>query len=431
MRSIWLVVKHDISVTLRQKSFWILTFLMPALLLAINAYSMFAVDRANTPETEGDSGEAASEPSGPEALPSIGLVDEGAFLKKMPPDFPEALFLRFADTTAAQAALDRGEIEQYVLLPADYLASGDVYLYARNFSIRDSQEDTGLAFNGQNNWLLQYLIDYNLSGDEAVVTALRNPSPGSLAERFVLQPAEPVTELDASLAELVSNVMPYVYYFLLLMGSNYLMRSVVSEKENRTVEVLLLSLDPRRLMIGKILASSGIMVLQVVFWIGGGMLVLNRGADLLQVAEFAFPPGFLIWALLFLVLGYLVFASAMAAAGAMAPNAREGGQMTWLLIIPLMPTLMFGSLFVEEPNNPLTLFLSLFPLSAPSAMVTRLAVGTVPLWQILISLAGLAVTAYIFVVLAARFFQAGNLLSDARFSWKRLFTEWRRESRQV
>jgi ABC-type Na+ efflux pump permease subunit len=64
-------------------------------------------------------------------------------------------------------------------------------------------------------------------------------------------------------------------------------------------------------------------------------------------------------------------------------------------------------------------------------MVTRLAVGTVPLWQILISLAGLAVTAYIFVVLAARFFQAGNLLSDARFSWKRLFTEWRRESRQV
>ena len=431
MRSIWLVVKHDISATLRQKSFWILTFLMPAVLLAINAYSMFAIDQANTPATEGDSSEATGEPSGPETLPLIGLVDEGAFLKDTPPDFPEALFLTFTDMAGAQAALDRDEIEQYVLLPADYLATGEVYLYAQNFTIRDSQEDMGLAFNGQNNWLLQYLIDYNLAGDEAVVTALRNPSPGSLAEQFVLQPAEPVTELDADLAELVSSVMPYIYYFLLLMGSNYLMRSVVSEKENRTVEVLLLSLDPRRLMIGKILAMSGIVVLQVIFWVGGGVLVLNRGAELLQVAEFTFPPGFLIWALLFLVLGYLVFASAMAAAGALAPNAREGGQMTWLLIIPLMPTLMFGRLFVEEPNNPLTLFLSLFPLSAPSAMVTRLAVGSVPLWQILVSLAGLIVTAYIFVVLAARFFQAGNLLSDARFSWKRLFTEWRGEFRQT
>ena len=86
MRSIWLVVKHDISATLRQKSFWILTFLMPAVLLAINAYSMFAIDRANTPETGGNSSQAASEPSGPGALSSIGLVDEGAFLKNTPHD---------------------------------------------------------------------------------------------------------------------------------------------------------------------------------------------------------------------------------------------------------------------------------------------------------------------------------------------------------
>ncbi len=431
MRSIWLVVKHDISVTLRQKSFWILTFLMPALLLALNAYSMFAIDRANVPVVEEDSTGETADVSGPAALPDLGLVDEGNFLREVPPDFPDDLFRNFVDQGTAQAALEAGEIEQYVLVPADYLAEGKIFLYAQNFTIRDSPEDTGVAFNGQNNWLLRYLIDYNLAGDEAVVIALRNPSPGSMAERHVLQPAAPVTELDADLAELVSSVMPYVYYFLLLMGSNYLMRSVVSEKENRTVEVLLLSLDSRQLMVGKILAMSGIVVLQVVFWVGGGVLVLNRGAAILQVGNFSFPPGFFIWAGLFLVLGYLVFASAMAAAGALAPNAREGGQMTWLLIIPLMPTLMFGSLFVEEPNNPVTLFLSLFPLSAPSAMVTRLAVGAVPLWQILVSLAGLVVTAYIFVVLAARFFQAGNLLSDARFSWRRLFTEWRGEIRQT
>jgi ABC-2 type transport system permease protein len=115
----------------------------------------------------------------------------------------------------------------------------------------------------------------------------------------------------------------------------------------------------------------------------------------------------------------------MAAAGAISATAREAGQMTFLLIIPLMPTLMFGRMFLEETNHPLVLFLSLFPFSAPSAMVTRLAVSSVPLWQLVVSLIGVALTAYLFVVLAARFFRPGNLLSGASFSWQRLLKGWR------
>ena len=58
-------------------------------------------------------------------------------------------------------------------------------------------------------------------------------------------------------------------------------------------------------------------------------------------------------------------------------------------------------------------------------MVTRLAVATVPLWQVLLSLGMLAATAYVFVTLSARFFRADNLLSDASFNWRRLLTGWR------
>ena len=146
---------------------------------------------------------------------------------------------------------------------------------------------------------------------------------------------------------------------------------------------------------------------------------------MLDVSGFAFPPGFVVWAFLFLALGFLLFASVMAAAGAIAPTAREGNQVTWLLMLPLMPTLMFGSLFAEEPNSLLVLVLSLFPFSAPSAMVTRLALGEVPLWQIIVSLAGLALTTYLMVMLAGRFFRANNLLSNTSFSLRRLATEWR------
>ena len=99
--------------------------------------------------------------------------------------------------------------------------------------------------------------------------------------------------------------------------------------------------------------------------------------------------------------------------------------MMWILIIPLLPTMVFADMFASEPNHWLTLTLSLFPLSAPSAMVTRLALGPVPLWQNLLSLAGLAVTTYLFISLAAQFFRSDNLLSGAAFKPKHLLTGWR------
>jgi ABC-2 type transport system permease protein len=425
MRDIWLVIKHDVGVTLRQRSFWFLTLLMPLLLMALNAYAVVQDTRRDSADLEADS-EAISE-VGPADLPAIGLVDEGRLIAQVPGDLAPDLFVPFADQEAALAALEAREVEQVVFIPPDYVASGQVMVYDRNFQILASGEDMGVGLGSDYNWVLQFLIDYNLTGDEQLLTALRNPVPAALAEPHPLHPAAEGDAEDGALAEVVSSLMPYVYYFLLVMGGNYLMRSVVAEKENRTAEVLLLSLHPYSLMVGKILAMSVVTLVQVIVWVGGALLILNRGADLLNVASFTFPPGFWVWAVLFLVLGFLLYASVMSAAGAIAPNAREGAQVIWLLVIPLMPTLMFGRVFLEEPDGALALVLSLFPFSAPAAMVTRLAVAEVALWQILVSLAGLALTAYLFVLMASRFFRAGNLLSQDPFNWRRLATGWRKQ----
>jgi ABC-2 type transport system permease protein len=426
MRNIWLVIKHDVGVTVRQRSFWIFTLLVPALLLAVNAYTIIERGGLSSTDQDADSQEATS--TSLADLPALGLVDEADLIAEMPPGIPPDLFVRFPDEAAARAALEAGEIKQYIHLPADYVATGEITVYDQGFQLFSTGENMGVAFASNQAWILPYVINYNLVGDQQLLDALQDPVPSALAEFHALQPpAQDDTEIQA-MAELVASVMPYIYYFLLVMGSSYLMRSVVAEKENRTAEVLLLSLNPLELMIGKMLAMSLVMWLQVVVWVGGGILILDRGAEVMNMARFTFPPGFLAWALGFLVCGYLLFASVMAAAGAIAPTAREGAQVTWLLILPLMPTLMFGPAFVEDPNGTLSVVLSLFPFSAPSAMVTRLAVAQVPLWQILVSLAGLAATAYLFVVLAARFFRSGNLLSDESFNWRRMATGWRRAS---
>ncbi|MFQ5615689.1 MAG: ABC transporter permease [Anaerolineales bacterium] len=421
MRNIWLVIKHEITTTLRQRSFWIVTFLMPALLLAINTYAM--IQDSDLGDT-GNSEEEAENETGPDLLP-IGLVDEGGLIAGMPPSFPPDLFIPFPDEASARAALEADEIEQYVIIPADYVSTGEITVYDKDFRILASGEQMGVAFGSAGEAILGYLINYNLTGDAQLITTLQNPTPGHLTGQHIVNPPVEKDANDRGMAILVASVLPYIYYFLLLIGSSYLMRSVVAEKENRTAEVLLLSLRPRELMVGKILGLGVVTLIQLVAWVGGGMLVLNRGADFLNVSDFTFPPGFFPLALLFLILGYLLYGSVMAAAGAVAPNAREGGQVTWLLIIPLMPTLMFGREFLELPNGTMSLVLSLFPFSAPSAMVTRMAVASVPAWQVIVSLGGVAVTAYAFVVLAARFFRSGNLLSQASFNWRRLVTGWR------
>jgi ABC-2 type transport system permease protein len=422
MRTMWLVIKHDVAATLRQRSFWFLTLLMPVMLLGVNIYYII---QENSPGAASSAPGAGAPDTIPTTMPTIGLVDEAGLIAQMPPDVPVGLFVRYPDSATARAALEAGEIQQYVVIPADYVATGQITIYASNFQILQSGQGMGVALNSDNAWVLQYIIDYDLTDNQQVALALHNPTPGDLAQLHATSPQPETGSENRGLAEIVSSIVPYMFYFLLLMSSSYLMRSVVAEKENRTVEALLTTLNPRDLMVGKILAMSVVLVVQIMVWVGGGVLVLRRGAELLQVAQFSFPPGFLLWAILFLILGYLLFASIMAAAGALANNPREGGQITWLLVIPLMPTLMFGTLFLEEPNSPLVLALSLFPFSAPSAMVTRLAVSQVPLWQILLSLAGLALTTYLFIVLGARFFRPGNLLSGESFSWRRLATGWR------
>jgi ABC-2 type transport system permease protein len=427
MRNIWLVIKHDIIVTLQQPSFWILTLLLPILLMLMNTYFIVGDNNFATsdsgPEAEGTEAETADTPQ----TQLVGLVDEAGFITEIPATIPDDLFVRYVDEATAVAALETDKITQIVFVHADYITTGEVTIYDKNFQISSSGAGMGVAFDGDNEWMLQYLLDYNLAGDEQFLQQLRDPVPWATNVVHVINPPEEIDQ-DANsyaLASVVASVMPYVYYFLMVMGGNYMMRSVVAEKENRTVELLLLSLEPRQLMIGKIAAMSAVVLIQVVAWVGSGVLILNRSAAVMNAANFAFPPGFLIWAILFLVLGYLFYAAIMAMAGAVAPNAREGAQMIWLLIIPLMPTLMFGSEFVNNPDGTLSLFLSIFPMSAPSAMVTRLAVADVPLWQVGLSLGLLAVMTYGCVVLAGHFFRTGNLLSQAPFNLKRFATGWR------
>jgi ABC-2 type transport system permease protein len=147
-------------------------------------------------------------------------------------------------------------------------------------------------------------------------------------------------------------------------------------------------------------------------------LLRYSGQNLAVADAFQLPASILLWGILFFILGYGVYASLMAGIGALVPSMREASQLTTVVIIPLIIPLMFISILIQSPNSTLAVVLSLFPLTAPVAMMTRLASTQVPLWQIGLALVLLALTALYFIRAAAGLFHAQNLLTGKSLSAK-------------
>ena len=124
-------------------------------------------------------------------------------------------------------------------------------------------------------------------------------------------------------------------------------------------------------------------LLQTVVWTGSGYLMLLFSNNRFALGDaFKLPPSVLIWGIVFFLLGYAVYASLMAGVGALVPNLREASQLTTVIIMPMIVPMIFISVMINAPNSPLAVALSLFPLTSPVSMMTRLAATTVPLWQI-------------------------------------------------
>ena len=142
------------------------------------------------------------------------------------------------------------------------------------------------------------------------------------------------------------------------------------------------SVKPIEMLTGKIFALGIAGLLQTVVWTGSGYLMLLFSNNQFGLGDaFKLPPSVLIWGIIYFLLGYAVYASLMAGVGALVPNLREASQLTTVVIMPMIVPMVFISVMINAPNSPLAVALSLFPLTAPVSMMTRLAATTVPFWQ--------------------------------------------------
>jgi ABC-2 type transport system permease protein len=415
-----LVARYELTTTLQRRSYLFMAFGIPILALIIfTAVNLFKKD-----SSEFDDASSTTEMTD---LDVEGYIDQAGLIDTIPQDLPDGILIPFTTEDDAQIALNEEQIHAYYIIPQDYVESGElIYVHPdASPSRRDSQE-----------WTMKLTLALNLlEGDQALAAKVWNPmnlhatnvAPETQAASYGEDDcSSPGRSCDSNaLVNMLPMIMVILFFILINISSGMLIGSITTEKKNRVVEILTASVKPSELFAGKIIGLGIAGFLQSATWIGTIYALLKFGGTTLGLPqELNIPTSMLTWGIVYFMLGYAIYASLMAGAGALVPDQKAASSAVWLVIIPLM----LGYIIVvtpigqNDPHGPLAAGLSLFPLTAPVAMIMRLTIGGVPFWQLSLGAVLMALTAALIVRASARMFQAQNLLSGQPFSAGRFFT---------
>ncbi|MCQ3930708.1 MAG: hypothetical protein DPW16_09620 [Chloroflexi bacterium] len=310
----------------------------------------------------------------------------------------------YADLTVGKAALEDKTIDMLFVVEPNYLETGEVSLYTEEFSLATS-DSSGLFTD----FLLSSMLQ-NASGPTYDLLYLRLRQPSAVTEHRVVETGAKEQNEDQNFV--VAYVTAILLGMTLFWGGGYLMQSVVQEKESRIIEILLSSVPARALLVGKILAMGVVSVVQVTMLMGTAMFIGRQAGSIADsLSDVEIGIGKIILIAIYFVLGYLLFGGLMATIGAMNTTSREAQNYTAAITLPAISPMFFLTLFVEEPHSTIPTVMSMFPMTAPIAMMMRIAISEVPVWQVLVSIGGMIVLIVGALWLAGKLFGVQSLLT--------------------
>ncbi len=400
MNAVFTVAAHEFAAIYERRVFQIITVAFPLIAL-IGFAAVWFIQNAN----DGDDGGASA---------AYGYVDmAGAISGHL--DQGRVRYRPYTTFEEGRADLLSDEIDKLFVIPEDYFQSGVV----QSFSI-----DSGFQFDGADSSMRSLLLD-NLIAEGA---------PSDLAARLKRPMSAVHVSLDSSGAPNEVNA-PRVFFFLalafllfmsLVTTGGFLLQSLGQEKEHRVMEVLLSSVTPARLMIGKILGLGAAGLTQMMIWIAAALILINALPWLFPDLDVALPgiPQTLL-AIAFFILGYMLFGTLLAGLGAIATTTQEGQQLSMLVNLPLIIPMYAWYAIVENPASLFTKVLTFFPFTAPIVVFQRLGPGAIEAWEVAASLLILALSVLLAVFIVSRVFRAFLLSYGKRPSIKQLWAALR------
>jgi ABC-2 type transport system permease protein len=399
MSKFWKIASHEYSRHVFRRRFLLALFSVP-LIMVLMIVLIFVIIRMDSNPTP------------------IGYIDRSGLLVSSIPQpaakWPERTvpMLAYTDETAAKADLQAGKLQAYYIIPEDYLQTGQ----AQEIYLKEPKGIASQQFNA--------FLSANLLSNQPAEIANRILDGSNL----IVQSTDKSRE--ASKDRFINILLPILAGILFIVGmstsSGYLMQAVVEEKENRTMEIMVTSVSPGQLMSGKVIADIAIGVTQLLVWAIFIILALIIGKNFIpSLGGLKFSGEMIGIIAAVMVPAFIMISGLMAAIGATVSEASEGQQIMGLFTIPIwLPYILIG-VFIQNPNSPLAIGMSFFPLTAPMTIALRIGFTTIPTWQVIVSVIILVLSAIGAVWLAGRAFRLGMLRYGQRLHWKEIFSQQR------
>lgn len=413
LQKIWLILRSEFWRRVRSKAFILATLLVPfGVVLLFAAPALFGYLAEQTDER------------------TVAVVDEtGQLADSLVAASGERITFRPVDasTDSVRAAVRDGRYDGYLHVPASLLDGNGKATYY-------SMEGGGLSLRSEldsqvNRVVRRYRLE--AAGASADVLSIVG-SDVELATRKLSE--EEGTTDDSTLAyTAIGYVMAFVIYFAVFFYGQYVMQGVIEEKSSRVVEVIVSSVRPFELLMGKVLGIGAMGLAQMVTWAAlamGGMAAIGpilalffapsdlgatSGASPEALREAAgisvptIPLDLVVWFILFFVGGFLLYASLFAAVGSAVEQQQDAQNLLLPVMTPLILPILFLVFIIESPNATVSVIMSIIPLFSPILMVLRIAITAVPLWEILTAFVLLVGTFVGMIWLAGRVYRVGIL----------------------
>lgn len=415
MNNISLVISREYTQRVRKKGFIFTTLLMPIVMLAMMFAPALLSRIGNTPEI-------------------ITVVDNSG---KIEPYLLENASITYQFSNASIDSLkSNSEIDKLLVISEDIVDNSvsSISLYHRGGGSIETEilikEDLKNAIESQRIETLN-LGDLKAQLDEVEANVVINTHK--------LDEEGNESSSDSLTSYLIGIVMTFILYMFILIYGQLVMMSIIEEKNNRVLEIIVTSIKPMHLMIGKIIGIGAVAVTQVVIWaliIAGfitfilpelageqmfsELAALEAGtlnpADattdmgVLQVMAMLSSLSYIFsifgYLIVFLIGGFMLYASLFAAIGASVDNAQDGAQLQIFCTVPVIVGLMFGMTVGQNPDSSLATILSIIPFTSPMVMMARIPSG-VDLGEILLSVSILYASIVAIIWFTAKIYRVG------------------------
>lgn len=429
MSKINIVIEREYMERVKKKSFIITTILTPLLMMlmmALPALIMSFVDSSST---------------------TVSVIDNsGVVLDKLKSS--ESLSFRPATDATVDSAITREGIDAVLVIPEKIIENQRANL--KYYSNRPSSIGVESDITEQINKIIETerLKDYKIDNIDQILESVK--SEISLTTVRTDNDSE---ESNSSMFSYGVGVgMTFVLYMFLLIYGQMVMTSIIEEKGNRVLEVVVSSVKPTQLMMGKIIGVALVAITQIVIWgillsvmsayLLPALVPADAMADVVAVQNGQFDQvsdkssiemiqaiGMLgdvgrILSLMglmtvFLIFGFLLYSSIFAAVGSAVDNIQDASQLTSFAVFPIIFGLIFAMVAAADPMGSVAFWTSMFPLTSPMVMVARIPFG-IPTWEIVLSLAILAAGFIAMVWLAGKIYRVGIFMYGKKPTIKEL-----------